>query len=105
MFVIFGDKTWLIKYHTDTISQCEHCKSFALSFAVSIDYFHFYYVPFCAVGEKEVNVLCLKCSEWNNTNPRKEHYKSVTRTPIYLYTGLILVLTPIVIGIVASLIN
>jgi hypothetical protein len=105
MFVIYGENTWIIKYHHDSIAQCEHCGSFELSFAISRDFVHFYYIPFCAVDEKEVNVLCLKCGEWNNKNPRKDHYKSITRTPIYLYTGVILIAAPIVIGIITAIIS
>jgi hypothetical protein len=105
MFIIFGEKTWIIKYHYDSVARCEHCGSFELSFAVSRDFLHVCYVPFFAVDEKEVNVLCLTCGQLNNRNPRKEHFKSITRTPIYLYAGLILIAAPIVIGIIAAIIS
>jgi len=97
MFFIFGEKRALVKYHSDNVASCSHCNSLGLSFAVFKNYFHFFYVPFFAVDEKEVEVLCLKCKEYDNRNARADHYRQITRTPLYLYTGVILILGVIVV--------
>lgn len=90
MLFIFGEKRSLIKYYSDNVAQCSHCKSFDLSFAVFKNYFHFFYIPIFAIDEKEVEVLCLKCGESDNFNSRVDHYKAVARTPIYFYAGLLI---------------
>jgi hypothetical protein len=91
MMIIFGEKRAFIKYYTDTSVPCSSCKSFELNFAVFENYFHFFYIPFFPIDEKEVEVLCLKCGNSDNRNSRVQHYKETVRTPIYLYTGLVLV--------------
>jgi hypothetical protein len=95
--VVFGEKKALVKYYSDSVAQCSNCKSFELSFAVYKNYFHFYYIPFFAIDEKEVEVLCLKCGQSDNRNSRADHYKQIARTPIYLYTGLLLVMALITV--------
>jgi hypothetical protein len=102
MLVIFGEKRALVKYHSDNVGLCSHCNSRELSFAVFRSYFHFFFVPFFAVDEKEVDVLCLTCKEYDNSNPRANHYRQITRTPLYLYTGVILILTMIIGGILSE---
>jgi hypothetical protein len=102
MIFIFGEKTALIKYYSDHVGQCSNCKSFDMSFAVYKNYFHFFYIPFFPVDEKEVVVLCLKCGQSDNRNSRANHYKEIARTPIYLYTGLLLIMTLIVTIIIIA---
>jgi hypothetical protein len=92
MFLIIGEKKALIKYQYDNLTQCTYCESHNLSFAVYRDYFHLYYVPVVPVDEKEIVCLCLDCGEVNKGNRRIEHFREITRTPIYFYSGLIFVL-------------
>jgi hypothetical protein len=102
MIFLFGEKKALIKYYSDNVAQCSNCKSFDLNFAVYKNYFHFFYIPFFPVDEKEVEVLCLKCGESDNRNSRVGHYKAIARTPIYLYSGLLLIIALIATIIIVA---
>lgn len=105
MYIYSGHKRILLKYHHDNIGQCSHCKSINLSFAVYRDCVHVFDVPIFPSDEKEVEVLCLDCKEWDNRNPRAAHFKEITRTPIYLYGGPIVFIGLIAMVAIAKLLD
>jgi hypothetical protein len=103
MIFIYGRKKARIKKVTDHIGTCTTCNSIGLEFEIYKDYFHLFWIPLFPVGDKESVVYCTKCRKPNNFNPRVKHFESVTRTPIYLYSGLFIILGLIVTLVIANI--
>jgi len=90
-----------IKRYDDYHVKCDNCGSEGQRFSVYQDYAHLFFIPLFPLGKKTIQSVCLKCNDRFNEE-KKDHYLSITRTPIYLYTGLILfavMIISIVIGI------
>ena len=92
-----------IKKYDDYHIKCDNCNDFGQRFSVYQDYFHLFFIPMFPLGKKTIQSTCLKCNDGFNEE-KKNHYLSVTRTPIYLYTGLIL-LACLIISLVISIRN
>lgn len=103
MIFIYGRRKAKIKTTTDHIGACTTCDSIGLEFDIFRDYFHLFWIPLFPVGDKESKVRCIKCGKPNNFNPRVKHFESVTRTPIYLYSGPLLFLTLIIVLVIANI--
>ena len=89
-----------IKKYDDYHIKCDKCNDFGQRFSVYQDYFHLFFIPLFPLGKKTIQSVCLKCNDRFNEE-KKNYYLSITRTPIYLYTGLILfalMIISIVIG-------
>jgi len=89
-----------IKKYDDYQIKCDNCGSDGQRFSVYQDYFHLFFIPMFPLGKKTIQSVCLKCNDRFNEE-KKAHYLSVTRTPIYLYIGLIL-FACLIISIVIS---
>jgi hypothetical protein len=103
MIFIYGRKKAKIKKTTDHIGTCTTCNSIGLEFEIFRDYYHLFWIPLFPVGDKESKVYCTKCRKSNNFNPRVKHFESVTRTPIYLYSGVLLFLMLIGTLVIANI--
>src|SRR5947208_13350230 len=90
MFIIFGRRKARIKKYTDSPEYCKSCNSYELQIKVYKEYFHIFFIPFFPTGHKTVKIHCKKCGEPFRMDTVQKHYQSITRTPIYLYTGLLL---------------
>ncbi|HMG89829.1 MAG TPA: hypothetical protein VK589_07210 [Chryseolinea sp.] len=90
MIFIYGRRKAKIKKTSDHVGSCTTCNSIGLEFEIYRDYFHLFWIPLFPIGSKESKVYCTKCGKPNNFNPRVKHFESVTRTPIYLYSGLLI---------------
>jgi len=90
MFFIYGRKTIRIKRYNDPLVKCEQCGHDEQVFSVYQEYFHLFYIPFFPSSTKTVRCVCPKCEDRFNEK-KKNHYLSITRTPLYLYTGVILI--------------
>ncbi|RAW00276.1 hypothetical protein [Pseudochryseolinea flava] len=89
MIFIFGRKRAKIKKAFDHVGSCTSCNSIGVQFEIFRDYYHLFWIPIFPVGDKETEGRCTQCGKPNNYNPRAKHFESVTRTPIYLYAGVL----------------
>lgn len=100
MIFIYGRKSARIKKTIDHIGNCTSCNSVGLEFEIYRDYYHLFWIPFFPVGSKESKVHCITCKKPNDLNPRVKDVVSITRTPIYLFSGVLLFLV-----LIATLVN
>ena len=100
MFVIYGRRSIRIKKYTDNRHYCKSCNSFDLNVKVYKEYFHIFFIPFFPIGDQKVKIYCNNCGEPFRVDEIQKHYESITRTPIYLYSGLILIT-----GLILLLVN
>lgn len=97
--IVFGTRRVLIKKCIDPIGKCTHCQETDLTFEVYKDYVHIFWIPVSRSGITTVKVTCYKCRKYDPWNPRVAHYLKTIKTPIYFYTGLLLL--GICIGVIA----
>ena len=91
MFVIYGKQTARIKKYTDNRNYCKSCNSFDLNVKVYKEYFHIFFIPFFPTGNKTVKIYCNNCGEPYRADSVQKDYEKSTKNPIYLYAGLILI--------------
>lgn len=103
MIFIYGRKTSKIKTATDHIGVCSSCNSIGLEFEIYRDYFHLFWIPLFPLGRNKFGVRCPKCGQSDNLNPRVEHFKSITGTPVYLFSGSFLIAVLIGSMVIANL--
>ena len=101
MIFIYGKRKARIKRYDDCHIKCSNCNSFEQRFSVYQEYFHLFFIPIFPFGFKTIKSVCLKCNDKFNEE-KKNHYVSVTRTPIYLYTGIILFVGLITVLVIAN---
>ena len=102
MIVIHGKRKIRIKRYNDSNIKCEQCHCYGQIFSVYQEYFHLFFVPFFPLGYKIINSVCPHCKDSFNEEKTK-HYLSLTRTPLYLYTGSILIVALVVFLIHANI--
>jgi len=91
MHLIYGKRVAKIKEFTDHTHSCPDCKAFDLRVKVFREYYHAFFIPFVAFGDKTADIRCNQCTEPIRTEAiRKEHEKN-TKTPFYMYSLAILV--------------
>ncbi len=100
MFVIYGKRTARIRKYVNHQQSCINCRSFNHEINVYRDYFHLYFIPVFALGEKRAEIKCKDCGVPFFSSEIQDEYQKKSRTPIYLYTILILF-----VGLVIFLIN
>ncbi len=88
--IIYGWRDKVIKTYEDSHIKCKECGSYSQVFIVLQSYFHIFWIPFFPLGRKKVVCQCVECEDASNTE-RLDHYRSVTRTPFYLFTGVLLI--------------
>lgn len=91
MFVIYGRRKARVKKYTDNRNYCKSCNSFDLNVKVYKEYFHIFFIPFFPLGDKTVKIVCNNCGEPYRSDSVQKEYEKSTKTPIYLYAGLILI--------------
>jgi hypothetical protein len=87
--MIIGKGKIRIKKYDDFSIKCENCGSYEQRFLVYQDFFHFMLIPIVPLSNKTIKCFCKKCNDRFN-HEKKEHYLSITKTPIYLYSGIVL---------------
>ncbi len=92
--IVFGKRIVRIKKYDDYNIKCENCGNYEQRFLVYQDSFHVMFIPFFPLGNKTVKCFCKKCNDRFNQE-KKNHYLSVTRTPAFMYLGIILFVTMI----------
>jgi zinc-ribbon family len=100
MFLIYGRRTARIKSYTDNQQSCKSCKSFDLDVKVYRDFYHLFFIPFFPAGDKTVKIYCKSCGEPLRSDSIQKQYQDSTKTPFYLYAGVILIA-----GLILLLVN
>lgn len=90
MFIIHGTKTARIKRFTDNQQICKSCGLFDQNVKVYREYFHVMFIPIFPKNFKTVKIRCNNCGEPLRLDSLENHYTSLTKTPFYLYSGIIL---------------
>lgn len=106
--IIYGSNASLIANSKPTHIQCPQCQEHGtVEFEILSRYAHVFWIPFFPIGKKGVAV-CSNC----NFNPGKKemnkaysdeitNLKSISRPPIWHFTGLAVLLLAIVTGVYA----
>ena len=102
--IFFGIRKSRIKKYDDYHIKCENCNGFGERFLVYQEYFHIFFIPIRPVGFKTIKSVCLNCNYAFNEQ-KLNHYSSITRKPIWLYTGLILLAGLIIVLVGAHIIG
>jgi hypothetical protein len=89
-FMIAGTRVVKIKEFIDHSQSCPDCKAFELRVKVFRAYQHWFFIPFVAFGDKQVEIRCNQCTEPVRTEALKKQHAKNTGTPFYLYTLAIL---------------
>lgn len=99
MLILHGRKTAKIKKFTDNLQHCPFCKTFDLQVEVYRDYYHLYFIPLVALGDKSAKIRCKSCGEPIRSETREKEYIISVRTPFYLYSFPILIAVTIALVI------
>lgn len=93
--IIYGRRKIRIKKYDDFQIRCEKCKGYEQRFSVYQEYFHVFFIPIYPSSIKTINCVCLNCHDSFNQE-KTNHYLKITKTPIYLYSGVILFIALII---------
>lgn len=102
--LIFGRRTIRIKKHNDYNLKCENCGKHHQRFYVYQQYFHVMFIPFFPTSIKTISCSCGECNDTFNQE-KKRDYLSMTKTPIYLYSGVLLIAGLIIFVVIGNLQN
>ena len=97
MFIILGRRTLRIKKFTDHRNYCKSCNSFDLNVKVYKEYFHIFFIPVFPTEDKSVKIVCNNCGDPYLVDTLQKDYERSTKNPIYLYSGLILLVFLVVL--------
>ncbi|MDD2983695.1 MAG: hypothetical protein PHQ74_09930 [Crocinitomicaceae bacterium] len=101
--LIYGKRKIRIKKYDDFHIQCENCSACKQRFSVYQAYYHLFFIPIYPASQKSIKTICLNCKDSFNEQ-KVLHYLAKTKTPFYLYTGLIL-FASLFISVIYSNIN
>lgn len=102
MIFICGRRKIRIKKYDDHHVKCDHCNSYEQRFLIYQEYFHIFFIPIFPSGAKTIRSVCGRCNDTFN-DEKMNYYLSITRTPIYLYSGIILFVGLIITLIIANI--
>src|SRR5450755_901779 len=91
MLFLKGTRTIRVKTWQDHAHQCDACKDFNLSVGIYMKYFHVFFIPIAAFGIKSTKMCCASCGQVVRIDSVSREYEKRTKTPFYLYSGMILV--------------
>lgn len=86
---IYGNRKACIATHRDNSQPCPKCKLFTVEYKVYREYVHLFWLPIFSSGSKTCVMLCTNCGFRNEYSNKSESYIGITKTPFYLYSGLI----------------
>lgn len=106
----YGTKTFLLGLHDPYPFQCPNCRKIGtVEFAITGEYFHFWYIP-CYAVEKDGIATCSECEfrinsiKYNQkTADEFNQIKGKFRFPFYTYTGITIFLSPVIVLIILLL--
>jgi hypothetical protein len=104
MFIHLGKKNRVLKVYPDIDSKCDECDSNTKDYIISQSYYHLWGIPVVPLL-KSVSTYCHNCLDLkeNVHNSESEYYESKTRTPIYMYSVIIILILLFAISITRSL--
>jgi len=103
MFLIYGYRIARIKKYADNRHACPNCGAFDLDVRVYKGYFQLFLIPFFPAGMKTTSIYCNECWQRYPDGPLQEEYERITRVPLFLYSGIILVVALIIFLVFANL--
>src|SRR5262245_57934294 len=103
MFILYGRRTVCIKRDTDNHQVCNSCKSIGLDVSIHREYYHLFFIPVAPSGPKTAKIYCSNCREPKWLKDSAKLYEQATRTPIYFYSGLIIIAGLIILLVFASI--
>jgi hypothetical protein len=97
----FGKSTMVLKVYDENLCKCEICNEQSVSFVVSQYYVNFLFLPVFPL-RKIVSIYCDKCKNVSTdiTSKQGAKFREQTRTPIYLYTWIFIILFFIGVAII-----
>lgn len=87
----YGTRSMRIKKFTVHTLPCKSCRAFDTKVEVYQDYYHFLFIPFFAKSDKVTRIRCNNCGEPVLTASILKEYADQTKTPFYLFSGVILI--------------
>ena len=96
----YGTTTARIKKYTEHLHPCKSCRSFDMKIELFQDYYHFLFIPFVAKPGKTAKIRCNNCGEPVLTRVILEEYEGKTKTPFYLFSGIIVIAAVILLVVV-----
>lgn len=88
MFILYGNRTALIKTEVDNHEVCGTCNGVGIDITVYRKYFHIFFLPMFPSESKDAFMHCSHCGERKWIKGKRELYEKATRTPFYFYTGI-----------------
>ncbi len=88
MIFFYGTRSAKIKKYDDAHLKCENCGEYKSRFTVHQRYAHLFWIPFFPVSRKHIYGECTNCGQ-ELYDEKANNYLSMTRTPWYLFFGLI----------------
>ena len=102
MLLIYGKRNLRIKQYTHSNQNCDSCKAFDLRVKVYRPYFHLFFIPFFPAGGKYTSIECNSCRNPYRSDSLALEYEQRTKTPVYMYSGLIAVALLILLAVNVS---
>jgi len=93
--LIYGNRKACIATHHDYSQSCPKCKYFTVEYKVYREYIHLFWIPIFSSGGKTCVMLCSSCGFRNEYSNKSDSYIGITKTPLYLYSGLIVIVVSI----------
>jgi hypothetical protein len=103
MFILYGRRTVCIKSDTDNQKVCSTCNSAGVDVFIYRDYFHIFFIPTAPSGPKNTKMYCANCRERKWFKDSTTLYEKATRTPVYFYSGLIIVTALILMLVIVNI--
>lgn len=91
MFILYGQIPVCINRDVDKNQSCSNCNSDGVNVAVYRSYYHVFFLPLFPVGNKSAEITCPNCREQKWFKGQTALYEQATRTPLYFYTGTLIV--------------
>ncbi|HSZ34647.1 MAG TPA: zinc-ribbon domain-containing protein [Puia sp.] len=105
MLFLRGTRTARIKTYIDHEHNCNACGCYDLTVAVYQPYYHFLFIPIAPIGEKTAKIWCNQCKQIFRMDSLSHFYESKSRSPIWMYSWIILFGLPFIIGIAGNIIH
>ncbi|PWS29510.1 hypothetical protein DHW03_06790 [Pedobacter yonginense] len=91
MLINFGKTEKLLNYYEDQFTPCDQCGETEVTYRIVQNYFYVLNIPILP-EEKFTSMNCTNCG-YNHSKVMSENakmYEKLSPTPIYLYTGSII---------------
>lgn len=88
MLIFFGTRRIRIRTFTDVSTPCPICEEYHKQCSIYQPCFHIFWIPVFPIGRKYIITTCSKCNSQYKIVQHPE--LSATRTPIYMFSVLIL---------------